>query len=72
MPLYVFACPNHGRVEVLLPSRQVPYYLCERCGQLCERGATTVPAHVEARARPATEHTPTLAALFESQAGREE
>ena len=47
MPLYVFCCPNHGRVEVLLPTRQRPYYLCERCGQLCERGSTTVVTRVE-------------------------
>lgn len=50
MPLYVFCCPNHGRVEVLLPPRQRPYYLCERCGQLCERGSTTVVTRVEGNA----------------------
>jgi len=47
MPLYVFRCPTHGRVEVLLPKRQRPIYLCERCGQLCERGSTTVAARFD-------------------------
>jgi hypothetical protein len=34
-------------VEVLLPKRQRPVYLCERCGQLCERGSTTVAARFD-------------------------
>lgn len=50
MPLYVFQCPTHGRIEVLLPTRQRPYYLCERCGQICDRGVTTIAARLEGSA----------------------
>ena len=39
MPLYLFHCTNHGRIEVSLTERR-PIYFCERCGQLCERVAS--------------------------------
>lgn len=39
MPLFVFHCTTHGRIEVSLTDRR-PVYFCERCGQLCERAAS--------------------------------
>lgn len=42
MPLYVFRCPTHGRLEVRLPGNHRPFCLCERCGLFCERDSTTL------------------------------
>ncbi len=49
MPLYVFNCMTHGRIEVLLPQRR-PYYLCERCGRICERVSATEMTRIGASA----------------------
>jgi hypothetical protein len=47
MPLYVFRCPTHGRLEVRLPAGRA-FYLCERCGQFCERDSTTLSTRLGA------------------------
>jgi transcription elongation factor Elf1 len=47
MPLYVFRCPTHGRLEVRLPATGRAFYLCERCGQFCERDSTTLSTRLE-------------------------
>lgn len=54
MPLYVFSCLTHGRLEVLLPQRR-PYYLCERCGRICERVSATEMTRVGTSALQAPE-----------------
>jgi hypothetical protein len=53
MPLYVFNCLTHGRIEVLLTQRR-PYYLCERCGRICERVSATEMTRVGASALQAS------------------
>lgn len=49
MPLYVFNCLTHGRIEVVLPDRR-RYYLCDRCGRICERVSATEMTRVGAGA----------------------
>jgi hypothetical protein len=53
MPLYVFNCLTHGRIEVSLPQRR-PYYLCERCGRICERVSATEMTRVGSNALQAS------------------
>jgi hypothetical protein len=60
MPLYVFSCSTHGRIDVLLQERR-PVYLCERCGQLCERVSPTTMTRFGSPLLPTGDELPQLA-----------